>query len=87
MNPAFDGVAVKVTGVPWQTGNAGDCEIETEGVVFDSTDTVMMLLIELSGETHIPFEVIITLMLSPVLRDDMVKDGAFVPELIPFTCH
>ena len=59
----------------------------TDGVVAANTDTVIWLLVALSGDVHTLFDVITTLTMSPLLSVDVVNVAAFGPAFTPLICH
>jgi hypothetical protein len=64
------GVAVNVTLLPVHIGLAGLPAILTLAVILDDTVILIVLDVAVEGEAHEEFEVITTLIISPVINDD-----------------
>ena len=85
--PLLDEAAVNNTELPTHTGPAGLAVRLTAGVMFWFTIIIMLLEPAVVGDTQFALEVMITVTISPLANEAEVYAEAFVPTLIPFTCH
>jgi len=76
---------VNVTLLPAQI-DVDDAEMETDGVT-EAVEMVMALEVAVEVEAQLAFEVMITVILSPLASELWMKVGELVPAFDPFICH
>jgi hypothetical protein len=85
--PPLVGTAVKVTGVPAQTGPGGEAEIEIEGTAVAVILAAIIFEETVGGSGHAAEDVICTITEFPMFSDVVVKVAEFVPAGVPLTDH
>ena len=85
--PRLDGVAVKVTDVPWQTAPKGEAPMVTVGVTLEFTNIVTVFEIAVFVVRQVPpVTVIVQVTASPLANVVLVKVfELLVCTLLPFT--